>query len=484
MALFDSLLNQSARVLLEVRADTSQAKAEIKSLAGEERKAAQARLAQLEAGNKKIEDQSKAWQGAAAKVALVAGSFVLAKKGLDAYAKTGADAAAKVNRITGNVGNALDKVFVGVGKVVVAFAPLIEAASQFVAIIGKAVELVGDLAGELFKTVPATAILDPEYRRLLMEGKIKPGDFQRTAADPGSWSGAYDKSVTWKGAGGGLSDLIAQGVRRGLGIDEWGGKPGSPGKSGPRKWDAHSSRVAKDLTDDLVKRLEAEGDDLYDTSKGISGGYGDITSKMVADATALNRAMNDKATRGQYESFRAGKQQSFLESTFGTLDEFNGYATAFSMLSGSVTSALSAWIDGSMSAGQAIQKFIGEAMKGLAIQMATESIKHGAYAIGSLAFGDVRGAAMHGKAALAFGLGATAAAVAAKGLHSGGGSGPSAGASPAAPQSYGGGSGSSPQPERIIVYGDSFAEETARGKQQRARRMVTRALGNSATEAW
>lgn len=174
------------------------------------------------------------------------------------------------------------------------------------------------------------------------------------------------------------------------------------------------------------------------------------------------------------------RKSSFLEKSFGPLQEFDAYAQGFQMLSGAVGASLGAWIDGSMSAGEAFKKFIGEALKALAVQMAVESLKHGAYALGSLAFGDIRGASQHGAAAGAFGIGALFAGGAAKAFGGGGGpSGP--GSSAKAPNVSGGsGGGGGRNPERVIVYSDPFAESTARERQLQAEKLVSKVYGNSA----
>lgn len=100
--------------------------------------------------------------------------------------------------------------------------------------------------------------------------------------------------------------------------------------------------------------------------------------------------------KAQQAGFGAGAaEQTFLQKTFGKISDFDLYKEAFKALEGGVSSALKAWIDGSENAGQAFQKFIGKAVEGLAIQMGVESIKHLAYSLGSLAFGDPAGAAAH-----------------------------------------------------------------------------------------
>lgn len=238
---------------------------------------------------------------------------------------------------------------------------------------------------------------------------------------------------------------------------------------------------------------------------GLSGGLG-----MAADSTIRNEfgnadsSFDTQAILDRLEGDRTGaltgdfknrlaaqraKKTAFLESAFGPIEEFNAYAAAFGMLSGAVTTSMSAWIDGSMSAGQALKKFFADALKGLASQMAVESLKHGAYAIGSLAFGDVRGAGQHAAAAAAFGAGAIAAGVAAKSLGGGGapapkvaGAGGGGASASGGNESSGTGQGKSGGNIFYISYGDAFADDSPRNRRLKAEQVVRKALGGSGGE--
>ena len=236
--------------------------------------------------------------------------------------------------------------------------------------------------------------------------------------------------------------------------------------------------------------------DWTDYSGGSSGGgafasenldeFGRASTGLQDQVNAMGAAFDSErgSRESRYADFAGGQQSSFLEKTFGPVDQFDLYAQGFQMLSGAVGASLGAWIDGSASAGEAFKKFIGEALKGIAVQMAMEALKHGAYALGSLAFGNVAGAQMHGEAALMFGTGAALAAGAAKAFHSGGAS-PSTGggrASPGAPNVSGGGASQPAGRNITIVYGDSLAEDNPHSQRQRSERIVERAYGSTAVE--
>jgi hypothetical protein len=218
------------------------------------------------------------------------------------------------------------------------------------------------------------------------------------------------------------------------------------------------------------------GPSEYSTSLGAAADNApleefDIQRQIEQMGLALDQAQEQRKT-------------SFLESTFGKLEDFDAYATAFQSLTGAVSAGLNAWIDGSASAGQAIKQFLSDALQGLATQMAVEALKHGAYALGSLAFGDVRGAGQHAAAAAAFTAAAAAAAVGARSLGSGGASTPASSGGRSLPN--GGSTGSTsgvPEHSTInyIIVGDSYADDSPRKKQRKAERIVH--VGMSHTSA-
>ncbi len=250
-----------------------------------------------------------------------------------------------------------------------------------------------------------------------------------------------------------------------------------------------ANSVAKSLTDSLLADLEA-WDDESRLSR-MDGGLGDLAAIQTPEFDLQKQfdamqKQNAAAAEKGYADSATRRNESYLESTFGKLEDFDAYAMAFETLTGAVTTSMDAWITGSMSAGQALKKFFADALKGLASQMAVEALKHAAYGIGSLAFGDVRGAATHAAAAAAFGAGAVAAAVASRELGGGGSSAKGAGAGGGGSHAggSGGGSGGSEgggKGERIIVYtGGAFDDDTPRQRQIRGQRLVDASFGTAA----
>jgi hypothetical protein len=127
----------------------------------------------------------------------------------------------------------------------------------------------------------------------------------------------------------------------------------------------------------------------------------------------------------------------------------------------------------------------------LASQMAVEALKHGAYAVGSLAFGDVRGAGQHAAAAAAFAGVAAVAATTAKALGGGGATasgganatgGASAGGASGGSSNGGGSSSGNGKPGKdtfMVIITDPFMEGSPTYRQELARRTISRANGGT-----
>jgi len=312
------------------------------------------------------------------------------------------------------------------------------------------------------------------------------GQWNEAASGMSRLSAPYDP---WNRSGGGqlsytaVADLIR---RFGPGAAAFFAPPGAGGEGG---YDIGGYDYLQHFRD--TSGIPSGGFSLGESAGALGDKYGpggELAPKGIYDAT-LSRGGRDPFAEWQ-KLHKQGQQKTFLEQTFGPVGEFQLYAKAFQMLTGAVSASLGAWIDGSMSAGEAFKKFIGEALKSLAQQMAIESLKEGAYALAHLALLDFGGAAAHGAAAAAFGAGAAAAAVAARAMgHGGADYGRGGGAGAAAPtrsgSSYGGGGigGSTGGGQTaIVVYGDPFAQDSPRQRQISAERMVRKALGSMSVE--
>jgi hypothetical protein len=369
--------------------------------------------------------------------------------------------------------DSIDDMKSAIGELVQAMAPLLD-------LLAKAVGLIAKGAKEVLDDVAITpdqlrALINQERKSLGLAAlpvESKPAAGRQVVGRYDRWGddelGGFDEAT------------YASAMRK-------RGLMGDQGRDKPR--DGRFGDVAKMGGTDTAGPPVGFGSTMYAdalAAAGLPPALANIdTLQILADKhKALTDDWNTRLAEQQ------AKKTTFLESTFGKIEDFNAYAQAFQMLSGSVTAAMDAWITGSMSAGQAIKKFLADAIKGLASQMAVEALKHGAYAIGSLAFGDVRGAGQHAAAAAAFAGVAAVAATTAKALG-GGGATAGGGANATGGAGAGGGGGSSSsggsssgngKPGKdtyVVVYTDAFAEGSPSYKQEIAQRAVRKAVGGT-----
>jgi hypothetical protein len=456
-----------------------------RSVANEEAKAAKAR-----------EKNGKDWLGQLSKVGLsmetLKKGVELGKKSLEQYGKTSADAMAKVKSITDASERAFNTVLASIGKTVAGLEPLITGVATLVGKLSE-VGVAGPAAiGALALAVTGNPVIagiiggtawaasgeygvstlrnaNGDYDFALGAARVEANEQRKRdlEATKGRFNvGDFNASLAR------LPGLIGTGLVVGLqrvGVDQW-----APFQA--------RSRGTLTREQQLRRQLGARTTD-FDFGDGGSyavGSAASTSSLLDIDMNAANRVALTNRWQGELAANAANsnRSQTRLEQMFGPLEQFNAYATAFDTLSGAASSALGAWIDGSMSAGKAFKLFIGDALKALSQQMLVEGLKHGAYALGSLAFGDIGGAGRHAAAAAAFGAGAGLAAVAAKSMGtsasaSAASSAPATAPRTSAPSNDNSRGGS----ERVVVYEDSFVEANAYERARRARRVLNRTGG-------
>ncbi len=393
--------------------------------------------------------------------------------------------------------DSMERIKIAIGKIVAALGPLIERVAALVDEISSGIDdprrntgakdvarilMFGLLAGE-----QANKQLAEERRTKLDKMPdtsgwniipllVDPEEYNQRRRDQARYK-LHNRVPIASGGGGPLESMWGDLKRELAGTsltDPWSGAmPGGGGRATPEQLDALGRARARQILSHFVD-VEAAN-----VSRGgtLNTSLGSAAPGVDPMSLNLNAPLYRRYTE-QWNERLAGHRQreSKLASMFGPLEEFNAYKMAFDTLSGAIGASMTAWIDGSKSAGEAFKAFIGEAVKGLAIQMTVEALKHGAYALGSLAFGDLRGAATHGKAAAAFAAGAVVAAGAAKALHGGGSVGAGAGA--AVP--IGGAGSSAPQyqgQQQVVVIGDSFGDNTPRRRAENFRRRYKEAIG-------
>ncbi len=189
----------------------------------------------------------------------------------------------------------------------------------------------------------------------------------------------------------------------------------------------------------------------------------DALSKMQEEFAGVTRAAE----------LNKADEESFLERTFGPLEEFDQYAAGFATLKGAVQDGFAAWIDGSESLGTAIQKSIAGSLRAYAIEMSGKALVAGANALYLLAEGRIPEAAAMGASALKYTAAAAGLGVLAKSLGGGGGSGVAASAA-GVPSGTPGGARPAPQ-SGVVIVGDPLSDDSPRERQRRVRRAINAA---------
>lgn len=266
------------------------------------------------------------------------------------------------------------------------------------------------------------------------------------------------------------------------------------------------NQVAKSLTDDLVTQLEKEAEDSAHDS-GLEQVHEGLMASLNASMSAYNKATLDqlvqeadaqatKFNEELYQKFNAKRTESFLENTFGPLDEFNVYQSAFESLTAAVGASYEAIVTGQGSASAAFKKMFADMLMAMGKSSAISALKELAYAAGDLAFGNVPGAILHGEAAALHTAVAIAAGAAA---HSIGTSAQAAAADKAEADkkkeedkdqrekdrktSSAGGSSGERGRDIVYVYGDPFADDNPRNRARTADKAIRRVIPSYGEDA-
>lgn len=265
-----------------------------------------------------------------------------------------------------------------------------------------------------------------------------------------------------------------------------------------------SNEVAKSLTDDLMKALELEAE-----SEATKQGLAEVHTMLMdglaqsgdayqgVDFDAMIQQASDQVDQVDqinalaYEASKTRRTDTFLEGTFGPLEDFDVYQSAFESLTTAVGSSYEAFITGSQPAGQAFKRMFADMLMAMGKTSVVEGLKELAYAAGSLAFGNAAGAALHLKSA---GLHAAVAVAAGAAAHAIGTSAQGAASDKAAAEkkkedekaakgggaSSGGGDSGPRGRDVIVAYLDPFANQPEHIRRQQAREMISNVLGDGA----
>lgn len=274
------------------------------------------------------------------------------------------------------------------------------------------------------------------------------------------------------------------------GFTESGGPPITPtskrrsgkgGKRGPVPLTAH-------------ERLAMENGSLHQSLLDNGGNEGiraadQLAGDLTAMADAADLAERELAAIEKADALAAkrAKQDSIMTQIFGAPAEIDaqsaaleGLAMTFGGLTNAFGAGVNALITGSKGFGEAFKDAIGESLRAMAVEMSISALKHTAYGLASLAFMDGRGAAAHFSAAGTFAAGAVAAGAGARLL--GAGQAPGAGAPSTAGTagvgSSGGGTGAGGGSTQVFIVGNDFAGLPARQRESQWRQ-ISRSAGVS-----
>lgn len=237
-----------------------------------------------------------------------------------------------------------------------------------------------------------------------------------------------------------------------------------------REYDKRMKAWKGGFQDPLIDMLGRGASGAYDAI----GGFGDAMqpeNRGYEEGSAVDLSVGPVNAGAFFDDVKKGKKAR-LEEIFGPIDEFDRYRTAWLGLEEVVTAGLEAWIDGSKSAGQAMREALHGFAKQLAGEALLQALRHGAYAIGALALGDVKSASLHGVSAAKWA--GVALAAAAVGKVSAGSAGSQAG-SYAAAGIGGGGPRDRAGIALTVVTGDMFAGDSPRYIARKTRRNINNA---------
>lgn len=506
------------KALLVVKADTSQAKAEIKELSREEQKAAKERLKAQEEVNegwdRALKKHALVVAGVSAGVAIAIASVKKYQEHLREMGDTGSSEFERVQRASEAATKAQDNLMIAIGRLAAEAAPAVEALAAMALEIGNIVDGVGRLIRGATSLIPGGS---------------------GAASFAGKWAGRGAFGLA--GVGYGLySDYLATpdqyqantnmtsaelsayygGTADGTGDDQMAFESAPPPSQARRKGWVHVSGDGYDYWRPPNAKEKAEQEKRRKAGATQADKYNDAWLKIKdsvnfgSGVTAPNYDNSDEelwrsmfgnvddeaANFGAWDFLNEGKgkgslwqsvappqslldqldemerglQQSMLAKIFGPIEEFDLYRTAWQGLEAVVTAGFDAWISGSKSAGQAMKEALHQYSKQLAGEAVLQALRHGAYALGSLAFGDVRAAQAHGISAAKWTAVAAAATILGKTTApsaAGGSSGYAAAGIGGGPRGGGGGTTST-----TVVLGDGFNDTSPRYVARRTRRAM------------
>jgi hypothetical protein len=238
----------------------------------------------------------------------------------------------------------------------------------------------------------------------------------------------------------------ANAVTGGLGTPQRNNIRGGPGKS--------TGVIPVYITN--AREVGEHAIDPFSAASDTGFGGAAYDSDQLAKLEAMQNRRGDLYANRSFDTGAGEKQDAFGSASA------QAAGAAYATLAGGITAAVDAAITGSDSIGKAAAKASAQILKSLAVEATGRAVYEGALAIGSLAMGDPKGAALHGLAAAKFAAAAAGLGVLSAGLNAAAsGGGASAGGASAAPGGgFASGRGSSSGGEGgqtiIVQFGDGF----------------------------
>jgi hypothetical protein len=501
-----------SKQLIVVKADTSQAKAEIRGLSAVEQKAARDRVEAQEKHNAMLERGAQRFAlyaaGAAAGWSIISSSVKKYENHLVSLGSKGEAELTKLRDVTGGLSKAQDNLQIAIAKVALEAAP--------------AAKSLGDMANELANIVGGIGMVIAKAKEMPLPGGGTVGRAVGAAWDAGSWwnenwspwgMSHQGGKAAYRWMGGGGTDnprRDAEAEARVLSRYADTSTPGAAYTTPEQMQDGmFYMETALARADSALRRGNRAGKKAYKKQFGPKGGGGPKVDPYAGVFESLDLGATGGYSSGRYsqedldllglgaepvapamgwegvkvpesilndlsalqDEIVSKQQQSVLEGIFGPVEEFDLYTTAWQGLESVVSAGFSAWIDGSKSVGTAMKEALHGFAKNLAGEALLQALRHGAYALGSLAFGDMKGAAAHGISAAKWGAVAVAAGVVGKVTA------PSVGGGSANANAAAGIGGGGPRPSsgtggthNTIIIGDPLGYESPRSQAQRVRR--------------
>lgn len=379
--------------------------------------------------------------------------------------------------------NAMNKMQVAIGGLVAALAPLLSALAKAVGLIADVVDAAGGALGAIHEGMSLTAKTDkiiknlPNYIDAEIQAAIA-GEESRRAAAREEAASRWDAMIN--------ADPNAGWTQRAGARLRWASR--NAPKKGPRGTGGDFDILENGGVDTQDVGIDVEREPLYRGEREVRRGA-DWAGRPIGFSTDVGRGVSDRVAPAivdlsegvaglskMAEQFRHVGTQSLLEQVLGPIDQFDAYAEGFGVLSGTLQAGFDAWVSGSASAGEAMKKFFASAISGVASNMFAKSLEHGAYALGSLAFGDMIGAKKHGIAAAAFGAGSVVVGALARTVNTSmAAPAASAGAGGGAGAGAGSGSGGGGGTHVTVVISDSSGDESPRARAAATARAYRRA---------